>query len=156
MRRECRERFPPSPILKEIASYRSRHASRHVRHARAVMHVGIAYPRLRGKCSRHSRRMRISNFTYLVRGPLSGISFGFIGVTSFNAIIYFRYPNLPRTFFRGGWLAHHPNNIKKNTCCSGKTHMFRWGDSLAQVAWYGGVISRPDWILYMTTKRKRI
>ena len=32
MRRECRERFPD----------RSRHASRHVLDARAVMHVGIA------------------------------------------------------------------------------------------------------------------
>ena len=38
-------------------------------HARAVMHVGIAYPRWRGKRSRHSRRMRIRKFTYLVRGP---------------------------------------------------------------------------------------
>ena len=33
------------------------------------MHVGIAYPRWRGKRSRHSWRMRIRNFTYLVRGP---------------------------------------------------------------------------------------
>ena len=33
------------------------------------MHVGIAYPRWRGKQSRHSRRMRIRKFTYLVRGP---------------------------------------------------------------------------------------
>ena len=35
MRRECRERFPS----------RSQYASRHVRRARAVMHVGIANPR---------------------------------------------------------------------------------------------------------------
>ena len=56
--RECRERFPPPPISKETASQRSRHASRHVRHARAVMYVGIAYPQWRGKLSRHSRRMR--------------------------------------------------------------------------------------------------
>ena len=69
MCRECRERFPPPPNLKETDSERSRHASRHVRHARAVMHVGIAYPRWRGKRSRHSRRMRICNFAYLVRGP---------------------------------------------------------------------------------------
>ena len=33
------------------------------------MHVGIAYPRWRGKRSRHSRRMRTRNFTYLARGP---------------------------------------------------------------------------------------
>ena len=44
MRRECRERFPP-PTLKETASQRSRNASRHVRYARAVMHVGITNPR---------------------------------------------------------------------------------------------------------------
>ena len=31
------------------------HASRHVRHARAVMHVGIANPRCRGKRSRRTR-----------------------------------------------------------------------------------------------------
>ena len=68
MRRECRERFPPPPISKETASLRSRHASRHVRDARAVMHVGIAYLRWRGKRSRHSRRMRTCNFAYLVRG----------------------------------------------------------------------------------------
>ena len=70
MRRECWERFPPPPISKETASWRSRHASRHVRDARAVMHVGIAHLRWRGKRSRHSRRMRTRNFTYLARGPL--------------------------------------------------------------------------------------
>ena len=69
MRRECRERFSPPPISKETASWRSRHASRHVRDARAVMHVGIAYLRWRGKRSRHSRRMRTRSFTYLARGP---------------------------------------------------------------------------------------
>ena len=34
------------------------------------MHVGIANPRWRGKRTRHSRRMRNRNFTYLIRGPL--------------------------------------------------------------------------------------
>ena len=34
------------------------------------MHVGIAYMRWQGKRSRHSRRMRTRNFTYLARGPL--------------------------------------------------------------------------------------
>ena len=61
--------FPPPPISKETNSQRSRHASRHVRDARAVMHVGIAHLRWRGKRSRHSRRMRTRNFTYLARGP---------------------------------------------------------------------------------------
>ena len=61
--------FPPRPTSKETASKRSRLASRHVRRACAVMHVGITYPRWRGKRSRHSRRMHTHNFTYLARGP---------------------------------------------------------------------------------------
>ena len=52
------ETFSPPPTSKETHSYRSRYASRHVRHARAVNHVGFANPRWRGKRSRHSRRMR--------------------------------------------------------------------------------------------------
>ena len=43
---------------KETASYWSRHASWHVRHARAVMHFGIANTRWREKRSRQSRQMR--------------------------------------------------------------------------------------------------
>ena len=69
MRWECRERFTPPPTSTKTASQRSRHASRHVRDARAVMHVGIAYPWWRGKRSRHSRRMRTRNFTNLAKGP---------------------------------------------------------------------------------------
>ena len=42
--RECREHFPRHRLQKETASKRSRHASRHVRHARAVLHVGIPNP----------------------------------------------------------------------------------------------------------------
>ena len=60
---------PPPPISNETTSKRSRHASRHVRDARAVMHVGITYLRWRGKRSRHSRRMRTRSFAYLARGP---------------------------------------------------------------------------------------
>ena len=41
--------FSPPPTSKKTAIWRSRHASRHVRHARAVMHAGIATPRWRGK-----------------------------------------------------------------------------------------------------------
>ena len=33
-----------SPSSKETASYRSQHTSRHVRHSRVAMHVGIANP----------------------------------------------------------------------------------------------------------------
>ena len=50
--------FSPPPTSEETASQRSRHASRHGRHANAMMHVGIAKPRWRGKLSRHSGRMR--------------------------------------------------------------------------------------------------
>ena len=41
--------FSPPPTSKETASLRSQHASRHVRHARVVMHVRIANPRWWGK-----------------------------------------------------------------------------------------------------------
>ena len=49
----------------------STHASWHVRHARAVMHVGIAYPLWRGKRSRTDipGACATRNFTYLARGP---------------------------------------------------------------------------------------
>ena len=61
MRRECWERFPRhrlqrKPLVSDRS--RSRQASRHVRHASVVMHVGIANPQWRGKRSRHFRRMR--------------------------------------------------------------------------------------------------
>ena len=39
----------PATTSNETAGLRSRHASRHVHHARAVIHVGIANPRWRGK-----------------------------------------------------------------------------------------------------------
>ena len=58
MRRECPGTFSPPPTSTETVSQRYRHASRHVRHARAMMHVGIDNPRRRGKRSRHSPRMR--------------------------------------------------------------------------------------------------
>ena len=49
--------FSPPPTWKETSQW-PRHASRHhVRHARAVMHSGIANPRWRGKRSRLSRLM---------------------------------------------------------------------------------------------------
>ena len=62
--------FSPPPTSKETASKRSRHASRHVRGTRAVMHVGIANPRggedvpgIPGACVTR-------NFMHLARGPL--------------------------------------------------------------------------------------
>ena len=62
--------FPPPPTSKEIASYRSQHASRHVRHARAVMHVGIANPRFRGKRSRYSRHRRNPQLCVSGKSPM--------------------------------------------------------------------------------------
>ena len=62
--------FSPPPTSKGTAS--SRHASRHVCHARAVMHVGIANPRLWGKRSRHSRRMRNPQFYVTGKRPICG------------------------------------------------------------------------------------
>ena len=63
--------LPPPPTSKETASYRSRHSSRHVGHARAVMHVGIANPRWWRKRFRHSRRMRIHQFYVSVKRPMN-------------------------------------------------------------------------------------
>ena len=57
----------PPLTSKETTSWWSRHASRHVRHARTVMHVGIANPRWRWKRFRHTRRMHIPQF--YVSGP---------------------------------------------------------------------------------------
>ena len=64
--------FPSPPTSKETASYRFRHASRHVHHTLAMMHVGIAKPRWRGKHSRRYRRM--CNRQYYVSGkrPIAG------------------------------------------------------------------------------------
>ena len=62
--------FPPPPTSKKTASKRSRHASRHVRHTRAVMHVGIANPRWWVKRSRHSRRMRDQQFHVSGKRPM--------------------------------------------------------------------------------------
>ena len=62
--------FSPPLTSKETARLRSRHASRHVREARVVMHVGIAYPWWWGKHSRHSRRMRNPQFYVSGKRPM--------------------------------------------------------------------------------------
>ena len=62
--------FSPPPTSNETTSYRSQHASRHVRRARAVMHVGIDNPRRRGKRSRCSRRMRNPQFCVFGKRPM--------------------------------------------------------------------------------------
>ena len=65
--------FSPSTSSKETASLRSRHASRHVRDAHDVMHVGIANPQWREKSSCHSRCMRNPQFG--VSGKMSMVWF---------------------------------------------------------------------------------
>ena len=67
MRWECRERFTRHDFKgnRQLA-----HASRHVRHARAVMHVAIANPRWRGKVRGHSRRMRKPQFYASGKRPM--------------------------------------------------------------------------------------
>ena len=62
---------PPLTSKETTARLRSRHASRHVRQARAVMHVGIAYPWWWGKRSRHSRRMRNPQFYVSGKRPMT-------------------------------------------------------------------------------------
>ena len=57
MRRECRERFPLHQLQRKPLV-----SDPHVRHTRAVMHVGIANPHWRGKRSRYSRRIRNPQF----------------------------------------------------------------------------------------------
>ena len=63
--------FSPSSTPKETASCRSRHASRHVLDTRAVMHVGIAKVRWRGKRPRYSRRMRSPQFYVPGKRPIA-------------------------------------------------------------------------------------
>ena len=63
----------PPPASEEIASELPRHVSRHVRHARAVMHVGIVNARWWGKHSRHSRRMRNPQFYISGKKPMNPI-----------------------------------------------------------------------------------
>ena len=63
-------------VFPVTAGERSRHASRHVRHARAVMHAWIANQRFHLKSAAGGNVPGITgacatcNFTYLVRGPL--------------------------------------------------------------------------------------
>ena len=65
--------FSPPLTSKETSSLRPRHAWRHVRHVRAVMHAGIANPRWREKRSRHSRCTRNLLFYISGKRPLGNI-----------------------------------------------------------------------------------
>ena len=70
MRRERRERFPHRRLQRESLVSDPGYASRHVRDAPAVMHVGTANSRLRGKRSRHYRRMRNPQFYVSGKKPM--------------------------------------------------------------------------------------
>ena len=67
-------------VFPVTAGKRSRHASRHVRHARAVKHAGIANKRFALKSAAGENVPGIPgacatcNFTYLVRGPYLSLS----------------------------------------------------------------------------------
>ena len=63
--------FSSPPTSKKTASQRSRHASRHVRHARPLMHVGIANPQWQGKRFRYSQRVRNPQFYVSGKRPMS-------------------------------------------------------------------------------------
>ena len=128
--------FSPPPTSKEIASYRSRRASRHVRHARAVMHVRIDNPRWRGKLYRHSRRMRnpqffvsgkrpmertLSMHIYSIRNYIVGVTNASTGFSVRSKLTQFEWPDALR----------HQAQINRsywNTCImmtSSKGNIFR-------------------------------
>ena len=134
--------FSPSPTSTETASKRPRHASRHVRHARAVMHGwiaravihgGIVNLQWRGNRSRHSRRMR--NPQYYVPGKGPWYSYTFMGYPLlftassdygkcwFNIVIKIDYlDNCPITWYG-----------KINTPCT--IFMSIFTPSMTQVLW---------------------
>ena len=66
--------FSPPPTPKEASCKRPRHASRHVRHARAVMHVRIANPQWLGKRSRYFWRMHNPQFYVSGKRPMNFLS----------------------------------------------------------------------------------
>ena len=61
--------FYPPLTSKETTRLRSRHVSRLVRHASAVMHVGIANPRWRGKRSIMGIENYVSEIAFISLGP---------------------------------------------------------------------------------------
>ena len=70
MRQECRECFPRYQLqMKPLVSHPGTHHDT-CAHARAVMHVGIANPRCRGKRSRHSRRRGNPQFYVSDKRPM--------------------------------------------------------------------------------------
>ena len=87
MRRECRERFPRHRLHKKTATWRSRHASRHVHYAHAVINVGIANSRWRGRHYRDSRRMRNPQFYISGKRPMANRSRCFKQFLAINELV---------------------------------------------------------------------
>ena len=100
--------FSPPPTSKETAGYRSRLASRHVRHARALMHVMIANPRWRGIRSQHTRRMRNPHFNVSGKRPMEASLWN---TTRALQVIYFSISD---------YTCHCHNGIKMS--CSSLCH----------------------------------
>ena len=69
MHRECRERFPHQGLQRKSLGSDPDMPSRHVRHVRVVIHIGIANPQWWGKRSRYSRRMRNPQFCVSGKRP---------------------------------------------------------------------------------------
>ena len=126
----------PPPTSKETASKRSRHASRHVRYARAMLHVGIAYPRGRGKRSRHSRCMRNPQFYASVKRPIA---------PTFKAKSYRLILIVNSIVFIGIWIRFHVaitgcyGNVNQLSNCESiiKQHKKR---NTAEQSWLSGRI----------------
>ena len=96
---------------KEIASKPTRYASQHVRHARDMMHVGIANPRWRGKRFRHPRRMRNPQLYISSKRPMGN---------------YFRFIHMPlcvNVYSR--LILHHYSNSRFQS----HPHVMIWSDS---------------------------
>ena len=75
MRRECRERSPP-PRLSDPDMYQGTCVAHVPGCIPGSMTSGFLLSRWRGKRSRHSRRMRNPQFTYLVRSPRAALRYG--------------------------------------------------------------------------------
>ena len=84
MRRKCRERFPHHWLQRKLLVSDPLHASRHVRHASAIMHVVNTNPWWWEKCSRHSWHMCNPQFYVSGKRPMECL----IWVPSFSCVMH--------------------------------------------------------------------
>ena len=66
-------RLQREPLISDSGTHH-RSCGAHLRHARAVIHIGIAYSRWRGQRYRHSRRMRNPQFYKSGKMPMQMLS----------------------------------------------------------------------------------